>query len=910
MPPPTYYYKVTALAATGAESVSSSVASATTPALGVPTQMSASAGDQQVTLTWESVAHAERYKVEVTDTSTNQVQTILTDEGSTTALVAGLINGVEYSFTVRATNDGGDGEPCAAVNATPSGSAPDAPADLTAVAGDRQVTLTWSPAAGARLYKIYRAVGETVGDGDFSPLPNGLGNRVGQTGHHSFVDHNLQNGTTYHYKVSAVDAQPLESVLSDDAYGTTLTLDAPQNLTATAGIGEVRLNWDAVQRAERYVVYRRDAAGGANTLIAEVLGTSYIYNRAPLNTNYYYVVHAWNSGGESADSNEVSAMVARPYVDALIRTDGGSYTGDGIYNSDAQGQAVAQNTGVGSAAIYRVKVENACTQACDATTYTVQGPAGGNGWMVKYYSGLSTAAADEITADVTGNGWPALAVGVAQELTVTVTPDATVVDGASYAATVTTTVTGDTSKADTVKATTTRVRQVGSLQYSTDGGNTWLDVPSDRNVRLPVNTHAQFRALLNPASETWPDLQPVWTGAAPGITGTGPTTSIVIFDTVGDYTVQATCDNSLTANVHIVGVSKLQYKRASDSTWQEFGTNPLVVVQGDTLNFQAVANPDNAAWPDQQPGWSGTAQASDNHDGTASKTFDDTGDFVVTATCGSRATGQISVVRAVDVQIRTAVEEDTAFGTHKAQTVVPGVQAEYVIRLTNHQTPPVHPPGDGDGEGGGSGPPDINEYYRVSADLSTGGSNQGWTVQFLDDEAATPDITSDVTGTGATFTIPGGTTTEPGVKLLRLLVTGATSLPDGALKDIHVNVVPTTDPRRTGNVEATTTRLQQLDHIEYSLDRGNTWVAVDSSNDADHPLSMPSKQIVAFRAIRKHRGLPWPGPQYPTWDNSGYVLYGDVVWLQWDTASTQVRTVTVACGDTCTAYITAGAAAP
>jgi hypothetical protein len=83
---------------------------------------------------------------------------------------------------------------------------------------------------------------------------------------------------------------------------------SPTNLKATAGDAYVTLSWDAVTNATSYNI-KRSTTSGTETLITSVTGSAITFNDSDLTngTTYYYVVSAVNSGGESANSNEVSA---------------------------------------------------------------------------------------------------------------------------------------------------------------------------------------------------------------------------------------------------------------------------------------------------------------------------------------------------------------------------------------------------------------------------------------------------------------------------------------------------------------------------------------------------------------------------------------------------------------------------
>jgi|GEM_PF-1693784 len=88
---------------------------------------------------------------------------------------------------------------------------------------------------------------------------------------------------------------------------------APTGLAATAGNAHVALTWNAATGATSYNVKRATVSGGPYTTIApSITTTSYDDTTAANGTTYFYVVSAANSGGESANSSEVSATPVAP----------------------------------------------------------------------------------------------------------------------------------------------------------------------------------------------------------------------------------------------------------------------------------------------------------------------------------------------------------------------------------------------------------------------------------------------------------------------------------------------------------------------------------------------------------------------------------------------------------------------
>jgi hypothetical protein len=76
---------------------------------------------------------------------------------------------------------------------------------------------------------------------------------------------------------------------------------------ATPGNLQVSLSWTASSGATGYYVNRSVVTGGPYTKIATQAGTSYVDPSLTNGTTYYYVVAAYDSGGASANSAQVSA---------------------------------------------------------------------------------------------------------------------------------------------------------------------------------------------------------------------------------------------------------------------------------------------------------------------------------------------------------------------------------------------------------------------------------------------------------------------------------------------------------------------------------------------------------------------------------------------------------------------------
>jgi hypothetical protein len=95
---------------------------------------------------------------------------------------------------------------------------------------------------------------------------------------------------------------------------------APTGLAAAAANAQVNLTWTASSGATGYYV-KRSTTAGAESQIATQSTTTYPDNAVTNGTKYYYVVSAYNSYGQSANSAEVNATPAVAVADVTITID-------------------------------------------------------------------------------------------------------------------------------------------------------------------------------------------------------------------------------------------------------------------------------------------------------------------------------------------------------------------------------------------------------------------------------------------------------------------------------------------------------------------------------------------------------------------------------------------------------------
>ncbi len=200
-------------------------------------------GDQTITVSWTEVPGAGEYIITFVNQGLSVARTI--DAPSTNFVITNLVNGVEYSITVQATNNFGDGPVSDPVSATPR-TTPGAPTITDTVVagslpGDGRITLSWTApteteTGGAPITGYEVAV--STEDGPITP-----------TGCTPLVAADLtctltglENGTEHTIDLAARN----DAGAGATATTTATPVSAPgpvQNLDAIIGIEQIRFTW-------------------------------------------------------------------------------------------------------------------------------------------------------------------------------------------------------------------------------------------------------------------------------------------------------------------------------------------------------------------------------------------------------------------------------------------------------------------------------------------------------------------------------------------------------------------------------------------------------------------------------------------------------------------------------------------
>ena len=176
------------------------------------------------------------------------------------------------------------------------------PSDLTATSSAGRVALDWSAVNSASSYTLYwdNATGVTSSSTAITGVSTD-----------NYTHSSLDNGTTYYYKVAAVDTDNTTGSLSSEVSAAT-PLPAPDNLSASGANNTITLTWNSVSGATSYTLYWDNVSGidSSDTAITSITNDNYTHSNMDNGSTYYYKVAAVNSSGTGTLSSVASALLS------------------------------------------------------------------------------------------------------------------------------------------------------------------------------------------------------------------------------------------------------------------------------------------------------------------------------------------------------------------------------------------------------------------------------------------------------------------------------------------------------------------------------------------------------------------------------------------------------------------------
>jgi autotransporter-associated beta strand protein len=231
-----YSYVVSAANANGQSAASAAVAATTSPVFPLPpTNLAATVSSNLINLSWNPVTNASTYLLQRASSISGPFTNVDAPAWLTVFTDGPLPYDTTYYYQVASANLAGISTNSAPLAVT---TGPAAPAAIIAVPGNAQVSLNWSPSAGATNYVL-----------ESSTTSGGPYTTTNSTADTNFVNTGLVNGITYYYVVYAVSPSGQSSISPEagatpllglaGAYWISTVTASPQNWNANA-------NWNTL----------------------------------------------------------------------------------------------------------------------------------------------------------------------------------------------------------------------------------------------------------------------------------------------------------------------------------------------------------------------------------------------------------------------------------------------------------------------------------------------------------------------------------------------------------------------------------------------------------------------------------------------------------------------------------------
>ena len=268
-----------------ATAVSSTVVGAVSSNLATPKISKTENVNGGVKLTWSKVKGAEKYRVYYKG---SKGWTRMVDTTSTSYIDKDVSSGKNYTYTVRCINSSATKFTSGYDSKGKSVKYISAPKITKAESVDGGVKISWSKSSGAEQYRVYYK-----GRKGWT--------RMVDTTSTSYIDKDVSSGKNYTYTVRCLNKSKNKFTSGYNSTGKSIKyVSAPKISKTEATYNSVNLNWDKVNGAEKYRVYRRGEKGW--TRLFDTTSTTFTDTNLYADTEYTYTVRCINSSANKFTS--------------------------------------------------------------------------------------------------------------------------------------------------------------------------------------------------------------------------------------------------------------------------------------------------------------------------------------------------------------------------------------------------------------------------------------------------------------------------------------------------------------------------------------------------------------------------------------------------------------------------------
>ena len=241
--------------------------------------------DGGVKISWSKSSGAEQYRVYYKG---SKGWTRMVDTTSTSYIDKDVSSGKNYTYTVRCINSSAtkftSGYDSKGTKATFIA----APKITKAESVDGGVKISWSKSSGAEQYRVYYK-----GSKGWT--------RMVDTTSTSYIDKDVSSGKNYTYTVRCLNKSKNKFTSGYDSKGKSIKyVSAPEISKTESTYNSITLNWDNVNGAEKYRVYRRGEKGWSR--LFDTTSTTFTDTNLYADTEYTYTVRCINSSANKFTS--------------------------------------------------------------------------------------------------------------------------------------------------------------------------------------------------------------------------------------------------------------------------------------------------------------------------------------------------------------------------------------------------------------------------------------------------------------------------------------------------------------------------------------------------------------------------------------------------------------------------------